>query len=103
MILDAKVESVTLEEILRTLEDVKAILLLSNQDRLQDAKKSLLPVNSLKTKIYEICDGANTTKSIAQVLGKDEASVRGRLSDLRRDGLIRTVKKNGDQVHEQRF
>ena len=103
MILDAKVESVTLEEILRTLEDVKAILLLSNQDRLQDAKKSLLPVNSLKTKIYEICDGANTTKSIAQALGKDEANVRGRLSDLRRDGSIRTVKKNGDQVHEQRF
>jgi hypothetical protein len=101
--LDAKVETKILVEIQQTLEDVKAVLLLSNQDRLQEAKRRLLPADSLKAKIYEMCDGMNTTQSIAQTLGRDEPSVRGRLSELRRDGLIRTVERNEKQVHEQRF
>jgi DNA-binding transcriptional ArsR family regulator len=101
--LDNKNESTILDEILQALEDVKAILLLSNRSQLEIAKKTILPTDSLKAKIYDLCDGTNTTKSIAQALGKDEASIRGRISELRRDGLIRTIERDGSQVHEQRF
>jgi Mn-dependent DtxR family transcriptional regulator len=44
-----------------------------------------------------------TTSDIAQALKKDTNYVNSYLSILRREGLIRTVEKEGKQVHEQVF
>jgi len=92
-----------LQKIQQTLGEIKAILVLANQDKLEEAKKLLLPEGSMKEKIYELCDGSNTTKTIAQAIERDEAYVRANLSVLRREGLVRTVEKDGNQVHEQLF
>jgi DNA-binding transcriptional ArsR family regulator len=92
-----------LQRIERALADIRAILVLTNHDTLEKIKKELLPQGSVKERIYELCDGSNTTKMIAQELGKDEAYVRANLSVLRREGLVRTVEKDRNQVHEQVF
>ncbi len=92
-----------LKEIHKTLVDVRAILILTNQDKLDETKRRLLPPGSMKAKIYDLCDGTKTTKAIADAIGKDEGYVRANLSTLRRDGLVRTAEKEGTQVHEQIF
>lgn len=92
-----------LSEIRHTLEEIRSILFLVNQDALQRIKNDLLPKDSVKERIYMLCDGANTTKSIAQILGKDEPTIRATLSVLRRQGLISTSTRNGQQVHSQIF
>jgi nucleoside-diphosphate-sugar epimerase len=87
----------------RTLEDIKAILVLTNQNKLEEAKNQLLKEGSMKRQIYNICDGTKTTKDIATAIQKDIGYVNSYLSILRREGLIRTVEKEGKQVHEQIF
>ena len=93
------------EQLLRAiqsiLEEIKSIFILTNQDKLDEAKKRLLPKASIKEKIYNLCDGTKTAKDIAQVVQKDHAYIRSYLSRLRREGLIRTVKKDGKTIHEQ--
>jgi hypothetical protein len=87
----------------RTLEDIKAIFILINQNKLEEAKKQLLKEGSIKQQIYNICDGTKTTKDLAAAFQKDMGYVNSYLSILRREGLIRTVEKEGKQVHEQVF
>lgn len=74
------------------LEDIKAILLLSNNSKLQEAKKELLKEGSEQKKIYDLCDG-KTTQDIANVIQKSTDYVSSNLSQLRRKGLIKTVEK----------
>lgn len=92
-----------LKEIRTILDEMKSIFILANQNKLEEMKNSLLPKDSIKEKIYELCDGTRTTSDIAQAIGKDNNYVRSYLSILRREGLIRTVEKEGKQVHEQIF
>jgi len=92
-----------LDSILRTLEEIKAILVLTNQEKLQQVKKELLKEGSIKLQIYEMCDGTKTTKDIATTLQKEVGYVSSYLTILRREGLIRTVEREGKQVHEQIF
>ncbi len=92
-----------LDSIRRTLEEMKAILVLTNQEKLQDVKKSLLKEGSVKLQIYEMCDGTRTTKDIATAIQKDMGYVNSYLTILRREGLIRSVEKDGKQVREQIF
>ena len=87
----------------RTLEEIRAILTLANQDKLAEAKKTLLKEGSVKLRIYDLCDGTKTTKDIATAIQKDLGYVNSYLSILRREGLIRTVEREGKQVHEQIF
>jgi len=87
----------------RTLEEIKAILVLTNQDKLEETKKELLKEGSVKKQIYNLCDGSRTTKEIAEVLKGESGYVSSYLSILRREGLVRTVEKEGKQVHEQIF
>jgi len=96
-------EKELLRKIQRTLDEIKAILTLSNQDKLAEAKKSLLKEGSVKLQIYELCEGTKTTQDVAQALQKSTDYVNSYLSILRREGLIRTVEKEGRQVHEQIF
>lgn len=92
-----------LKKMQRTLDEIKAILTLTNKDKLADVKKSLLKEGSVKLQIYNLCDGTKTTQDLAQALQKSLEYVNSYLSILRREGLIRTVEKDGKQVHEQIF
>ncbi len=91
------------EKLQRTLDEIKAILVLSNQEKLEQAKKSLLKEGSIKLQIYNLCDGTKTTQDIAQTIQKTADYVHSYLSILRREGFIRTIEKEGKQVHEQIF
>jgi len=96
-------EKELLRKIQRTLEEIKAVLTLTNQDKLADVRKSLLKEGSIKLQVYNLCDGTKTTQDVAQALQKSTDYVNSYLSILRREGLIRTVEKEGRQVHEQIF
>ena len=93
-------EKELLKKMQRTLEEIKAVLTLANQDKLAEIKKSLLKEGSVKLQVYNLCDGTKTTQDIAQVLQKSTDYVNSYLSILRREGLIKTVEKEGRQVHE---
>ena len=66
-------------------------------------KKSLLKEGSVKLQVYDLCDGTKTTQDVAQAIQKSTDYVNSYLSILRREGLIRTVEKDGRQAHEQIF
>jgi len=87
----------------RTIEEIKAILVLTNQEKLQEVKKNLLKEGSIKLQIYEMCDGTKTTKDIATAIQKDVGYVSSYLTILRREGLVRTAEREGKQIHEQIF
>lgn len=91
----------TLTSIKSTLEEIKALLLLLNQDKLSALKRELLKEGSVKLQIYELSDGTKTNKDIALAINKDEAYVRSYLAILRREGLIRTDRDTG--FHSQVF
>lgn len=92
-----------LRNIQRSLDEIKAILTLVNREKLEQTKKLLLKEGSVKLQIYSLCDGAKTTKEIAEAIQKDLGYVHSYLSILRREGLIRTVEKQENMVHEQIF
>lgn len=85
------------------LEDIKAFLLITNQDKLEEMKKKLLKEGSMESQVYELCDGVNTTQDIADRIQKSLGYARAVLSSLRRKGLVRTVERDDKKVHEQRF
>jgi hypothetical protein len=92
-----------LDEIKTLLEDIKGLLLLSNQDKLEAMKKSLLKPGSIENQVYELCDGVNTTQVIAGKIQKSQEYTGAVISTLRRKGLVKTVDRDGNKVHEQRF
>ena|SRR2546422_337 len=96
-------EKDVLKKIQGTLTEIRAILALANEDKLCQAKSRLLPPNSLKVQVHSLCDGSRTTQDIANTTQKPESTIRGTLSDLRREGLIRSYERDGKQVHEQIF
>lgn len=51
-----------LKSIQETLEDIKAILLLTSSSGIEEAKKKLLREGSEERKIYDLCDEAKTTE-----------------------------------------
>ena len=93
----------TLNEIKSLLEDIKALLLLVNQDTLEEMKKKLLRAGSVESQVYELCDGVNTTQDIATKIQKSLEYVGAVISRLRQKGLVKTVEREGKKVYEQRF
>lgn len=96
-------EKELLRRMQRTLEEIKAVLTLVYQDKLDDVKKSLLKEGSVKLQVYDLCDGTKTTHDLAQALQKSTDYINSYLSTLRREGLIRKVEKDGRQIYEQIF
>lgn len=92
----------TMKQVLEALEDIKAILLLSNNANIEEAKKRLLKEGSEERKVYDLCDG-KTTEEIVAATGKAAGNIRGVLTNLRHKGLIKTVDNGDKKVHEQRF
>lgn len=92
-----------LDEIKLLIEDIKGILLLANQDKLEEMKRRLLRPGSVEATVYELCDGSNTAQEIANKLQKSPEYAGAVISNLRRKGLIRTVEKDGRKVSVQAF
>ncbi len=92
-----------LSDIQELLEDIKGLLLLSNQEKIEEAKSKLLKPGSIVESIYKLCDGINTTLDIMTSMQKDQKYTNTMLGILRRKGLIKTVEKSNKKVHEQRF
>jgi len=86
-----------------TLTDIRAILVLANEDKLTQAKERLLPQNSMKLQVYNMCDGTKTTQDIANAIQRPELSIRAAIGNLRNEGLVRSIEREGKQVHEQIF
>jgi hypothetical protein len=93
----------TLEGIQSILEEIRSLLVLVNRDKLEEVKKGLLKVGSVKERIYNMCDETKTAEEIAQSLGKQSGYAHSYLSILRREGLIRNVVRDGRQVYQQIF
>ena len=85
------------------LQELKMLFILANQDKLEATKKGLLPKDSVKERIYNLCDGTKTAKEISDAIDKEPKYVNSYLSILRREGLIRTVEREKRLVHEQVF
>jgi hypothetical protein len=96
-------EKELLTRIHKSLDEIKSVLVLTNQDKLTEIKKSMLKEGSVKIQVYNLCDGSKTTQDIAQAIQKSVEYTNSYLSILRREGFIRTVEKEGKQVHEQVF
>lgn len=92
-----------LERIQSTLEEIRSLLVLVNQDKLKEVKKNLLKTGSVKERIYNMCDETKTAEEMAQSLGKQSGYVHSYLSILRREGLIRNVVRDDKQVYQQIF
>lgn len=91
------------KEMKSLLEDIEALLLITNRDRLEEMKKNLLKEGSMESHVYGLCDGENTTQDIANEIQKSLGYGRAVLSSLRRKGLVKIVEREGKKVHEQRF
>lgn len=85
------------------LDDIRAILLLTNQDKIDETKKKLLRSGSVEEIVYKMCEDGITNEEIATRLQKDAKNVRAVVSNLKQKGLIKTVEREGKKVHEQRF
>jgi DNA-binding transcriptional ArsR family regulator len=92
-----------LNDILRTLDEIRSVLILANKDSLKRGKEDLLRKGSIKEKIYSLCDGTRTASDIAKTMGKDNTYVGSYLSILRREGLVRSMERDGKLIHEQIF
>ena len=86
-----------------TLTEIRAILALANEDKLTQAKKRLLPENSMKLQVYNMCDGTKTSQDIANAIQRPEPSICAAIGNLRNEGLVRSFERDGKQVHEQIF
>jgi len=92
-----------LDDIKNVLEDIKALMLLTGQDKLDEMKKRLLKPGSIENQIYELCDGTNTMQDIAMKIQKSPEYAGAVISTIRRKGLIRTIERDGKRVSVQIF
>ena len=92
-----------LNEIKILLEDIKGILQLTNQEKIDDVKKKIMKPDSMEETVYNLCDGDSTASDIAAKIQKSVEYTSAVVSTLRQKGLIRTVEKDGKKIQEQRF
>ena len=93
----------TVSDIKNLVDDIKALLLLTNQDKLEEMKKHLLKPGSVEAQVYELCGERKTTQDVAAAIQKTPEYAGAVISTLRRKGLVRTLEVDGKKVHEQRF
>jgi len=98
-----KMSEMILNEIKSLLEDIKGLLILTNQEKLEKRKTDLLTSGSIEEKVYNLCNGKNEIGDISKKLGKAEKIVRARISDLRRKGLIKSLHQDEKYIHLQIF
>ena len=72
-----------LDEIKTLIEDIKGLLLLMNQDKLDEVKKRLLKPGTVESQVYDLCDGT-TTQDIATKIQRTPEYVNAVVSTLRK-------------------
>ena len=92
-----------LTEVKPVLEDIKALLLDANQERLEAVKSDLLKPGSIESQVYELCDGENTIQDISTRMQKSTDYVSAVISSLRRKRLVRTQSRGDKKVVVQVF
>lgn len=92
-----------LDDIRLLLQDLEALLLLSDQDKIEGTKRRLLKPVSVENQVYELCDGNSTILGIATKIQKSTDYTRAVISALRRKGLVRTFERQGKTVCVQLF
>lgn len=92
-----------LEEIKDLLEDIKNILQIVNQDKIDEAKAKLLEPGSIEEMVYKLCNGSNSTENIAKSIKKDNKYTLTVLGTLRKKGLIKTIDDNDKKIHQRRL
>lgn len=92
-----------LNEIKTLLDDIKGILQLVNQEKIDDVKKKIMKSGSMEETVYNLCDGDSTAPDIAVKIQKSVKYTNAVVSTLRQKGLIRMVEKDGKKIQEQRF
>ena len=92
-----------LNEIQEQLDTIVNLLKIIYGNKLITLKKETLRAGSLDKQIYELCDGTNTTSTIAKKLQKNGNHISNTLTKLRKKGLIKSITKNKQKVHVQIF
>ena len=90
-----------MQNIVQSLEEIKAILKLVNHEKLDERRNALLKEGSMKKQVYDLCDGTRTIQDIASTLQKETNYIGSYLTILRREGLILTIEKEKRLVHSQ--
>jgi len=85
------------------LDDIKAILLLANQEKLDEAKRRLLKAGSIESQVYDLRGDGSSTQEIAVAIQKSPDYASAVISNLRKKGLVRTTARDGTKFHEQRL
>jgi len=86
-----------LREISSKLDDVVSLLKLGQKSTIEMAKNRLL-ASSLRSNIYNLCDGRHTVTQIAEELGKSQPMISRYLKELEDGGLIRSQRR-GNRVY----
>jgi DNA-binding transcriptional ArsR family regulator len=81
-----------LREISSKLDDLISLLKLGQTSTIEMAKSRLL-ASSLRSKIYNLCDGRRTVSQIAEELRKPQPLISRYLKDLEDGGLIKSERK----------
>lgn len=81
-----------LRQISSKLDDVISLLRLGQKSTIEVAKSRLL-ASSLRSRIYNLCDGRHTVSQIAEELGKSQPLISRYLKELEDGGLIRSDRR----------
>ena len=81
-----------LREISSKLDDVISLLRLGQKSTIEMAKNRLL-ASSLRSKVYNLCDGRHTVTEIAEELGKSQPLISRYLKELEDGDLIRSDRR----------
>ncbi|MGB9756164.1 MAG: ArsR/SmtB family transcription factor [Candidatus Bathyarchaeales archaeon] len=89
---DVSEEIRLLREISSKLSDIISLLKLGQKSTIETAKSRLL-ASSLRSRVYNLCDGKRTVSQIAKELGKPQPLISRYLKDLEDGGLIKPERK----------
>ena len=89
-----------LKEIASKLDDVISLLKLGQKSTIEMAKSRLL-ASSLRSKIYNLCDGKHTVSQIVKELGKSQPLISRYLKELEDGGLIRSDRKGKTILYDK--
>lgn len=92
-----------LDDIKSVLEDIKSLLLIANQDKLEEIKRALLKPGSVESQVYELCDGENSIQDISTKIQKTTDYTSAVISNLRKKKLVRTLERTDRKVIVQTF
>ena len=92
-----------IDEIQELLEIIINLLRVLNEPKLNQLKRERLQIGSLDERVYQLCNGINTTAIIAQETQKSSNHISNVLARLKTRGLIRMSVKNGKKIYRQVF